>query len=80
MVVCFNVSKISCFPSLPSLELSLFSQNARGGFDVSGSFYIALVVLKISSLIFCNYLSSSTSFLSLSLLNYASLLLTLPLN
>jgi hypothetical protein len=74
-----NASKIYCFTSFPSLELSLLFRNTGGGLNASGSMYIALVALKASSLILCNYLSS-TFFSSLSLLNSTSLLLTLSLN
>jgi hypothetical protein len=80
MVVCLNASKLSCSTFLPFLEFSLLSQNAGGGFDVSGSIYIVPIALKISSITFCNSLSSSTSFLSLFLFNYASLLLATPFN
>jgi hypothetical protein len=75
ITTCFNASKISLSTSLPSLKLSLLSQNIRGGLDASGSMYIALVALKTSSLTFYNCPP-----LLLSLLNYASLLFVFSLN
>ncbi len=56
MAIHFNDSKISCSTYLPSLKLSLLSQNAKGGLDASGSMYIATVVLKSSSLFLYNSL------------------------
>jgi hypothetical protein len=52
----FNDSKISYSTYLPSPELSLLSQNAKGGLDANGSMYIASVALKSSSLSLCNSL------------------------
>jgi len=79
VTTCFNASKISLSTSLPSLKLSLLFQNIGGGLDASGLMYIALVALKICSLTLYNS-PSFTSFSSLSLFNYASLLLAFSLN
>jgi hypothetical protein len=65
--------------SLPSLELSLFSQNIGGGLDASGSMYIIAVVLKTSSLTLYNS-PSFASFSSLSFFNYTSLLFVFSRN
>jgi hypothetical protein len=79
MVACFNALKISHSTSFPSPKLSLISQNTGSDLDASDSMYIAPITLKTSYLTLYNYLSS-TSFFSLFLINFASLLLVFSLN